>query len=498
MSQGHYQDNNSSSDFLDDILNMSPQDLQLLYEAQFQTTMDNEGAMLSASGDPVYFAQPGIQDYGVGNYQPDHIPLYAPDDGQHQHGFDGYSQPTLDQPSSQHYAGTPPPRYSSIEPASATNEPTHTVDVHSPLDPFYQHITPSQSAPSQAAAIAPVQPRFFGLSFRNLAEAKDSMLNRYIEKDWMPPPNDSTIPTTDEDRAGHVAELLAAMKDTSACPDNQDKDRFAKRLTPGAKKAIYEDQMEKVCWQLVDTAEKLHAFGPKSFSIYDTTPLETMWDCRNFTFGERIESLCELLRLSKSRCFSLLKGENLETTVGAAPQKITGTILNNGQNKNRQKYIAEGRTRVKEKTATTSPEDQASVTDGNEELDSSVAMTLPSNDLEEELDLDVATSLQSSEPLPPANVGTSIIGDVQSNNTQTVSQYAGDNGGQHAFVEQAFTEHAFAIRLVRPDYNAIDARNLFPEHAAITGDTLDAVAVLYAAHDRRLSAHSIPTPICHS
>ncbi|KAI4646964.1 hypothetical protein J4E93_005188 [Alternaria ventricosa] len=431
MSQDHYQDNNSHSNYIDYILNMSPQDMQLIHEAQFQTTMDNEGAMLSANGDPVYFAQPGIQDYGIGNYQPNDVPLYAPYDGQYQHGFDGYSQPMLEQSSPQHYAGTPPPRYLSIEPASATNTPTNSVDVDSPFDPCYRYMTPSPSAPSQATAIALVQPKFFGLSFRNLAEAKDSMLNRYIENDWVPPANDSTIPTTDEDRAEHVAELLAAMKDVSACPDNQDKDRFAKRLTPGAKKAIYEDQMEKVCWQLVDTAEKLHVFGPKSFSIYDTTPLETMHKSRNLTFGERIDSLCELLRLSKSRCFSLLKGENLETTVGAAPDKITGTILNNGQNRNRQEYIAEGRVSVKEKKATTSPEDQASVTDGDKELDSSVAMNLPSNEPEEEVDPNVSMSLPSSEPLPPTDAGTSIIGDLQSNNTQTVSQYGGDNGGQY-------------------------------------------------------------------
>jgi len=430
MSQDHYQSGNNSFD--DSLyLGIGGLDIPLLHEAQFQTTMDNEGAVLSANGDPVYFAQPGIQDYGIGNYQPNEVPLYAPDDGQHQHGFDGYSQPMPEQPSSQYYAGTPPPRYSSIEPASATNTPTHLVDVDSPFDPCYRYMTPSPPAPCQADAITPVQPNHFGLKFRNLAEAKASMLNRYIEKDWVPPANDSTIPTTAYERAGHVAELLEAMKDTSTCPDKQDKGRFLKRLTPGAKKAIYKEQMEKVCWQLVATAEKLHVFGPKSFSIYDSTPLETMWSSRNLTFGERIESLCALLRLSKSRCFSLLKGENLETTVGAAPQKITGTILNNGQNENRQKYIAEGRVSMKGKKATTSPEDQASDTDGDEELDPSVAMSLPSNEPEEELDLNVATILQSPEPLPPANVETSIVGGFQSNNTQTVSQYAGDDGGQY-------------------------------------------------------------------
>lgn len=86
---------------------------------------------------------------------------------------------------------------------------------------------------------------------------------------------------------------------------------------------------------------------------------------------------------------------------------------------------------MKGKKATTSPEDQASDTDGDEELDPSVAMSLPSNEPEEELDLNVATILQSPEPLPPANVETSIVGGFQSNNTQTVSQYAGDNGGQY-------------------------------------------------------------------
>ena len=73
MSQDHYQDNNSYSDYIDYILNMSPQDMQLIHEAQSQP-IDNETALLSANGDPVYFAQPGIQDYGIGNYQPNEVP----------------------------------------------------------------------------------------------------------------------------------------------------------------------------------------------------------------------------------------------------------------------------------------------------------------------------------------------------------------------------------------------------------------------------------------
>ncbi|KAH6883376.1 hypothetical protein BKA58DRAFT_465208 [Alternaria rosae] len=429
MSQEYHQDNNSSDDSFDN-LDIGSLDLQLLRKAQSQATMDNESALLSVYDGPVYFAQSGIQPYDIGNYQPNDLPLYAPEDGQQQYSFNEYNQPTLEQLSHQPFSGTLPLRYSFIETDSTTNAPQHAVDAHAPFNDSFGYMTPSPSAQSHAAALAPVQPNPYGLAFRNLAEAKDSMLNRYIEKDWVAPADDSTIPTTDEERAGYVAELLDAMKDTLSCPEKQDKFRFIDRLAPGAKQ-FHAEHMEKVCWQLVDTAVNLHVIGPKSFSIYDTTPLKTMWQSRFLTFGERMGHLCALLRLSKSRCFSLIKGENLETTVGAPAQRYSGTLLNNHQNENRQEYIQQGRTIVKEKKATTPPEDKASGTDGDEELDSSVAISLPSNEPEEEFYSNVAMSLQPSEPLPPADVGTSVFGDFQSNNIQAVFEYAGDNSGQY-------------------------------------------------------------------
>ncbi|KAI4952373.1 hypothetical protein J4E91_002842 [Alternaria rosae] len=431
MSQDYLQDNNSSSiDSYDDVLGTDSLDLQLLYEAQFPITVNDESALLPANAGFGNYNQSDLHKYSIGDKQPNDFHTYTQNGGKHQHGAIEYNQPTLEQPSPRPFPGTPTPRCSLMETTGARNAPKYAVNAHSPFNDCFSYMTPSPSAQSQAAAFTPVQPNPYGLAFRNLAEAKDSMLNRYIEKDWVAPADDSTIPTTDEERAEYVAELLAAMKDTSSCPEKQDKFRFIDRLAPGAKQ-FHADQMEKVCWQLVDTAVNLHVIGPKSFSIYDTTPLKTMWQSRFLTFGERMGHLCALLRLSKSRCFSLIKGENLETTVGAPAQRYSGTLLNNHQNENRQEYIQQGRTIVKEKKATTSPEDQASDTDDDEEIDSSVAMSLPSNKPEEEFYPNVAMSLQPSEPLPPADLGTSVFGDFQSNNIQTVFEYAGDNSGQY-------------------------------------------------------------------
>ncbi|KAF1833872.1 hypothetical protein BDW02DRAFT_473501, partial [Decorospora gaudefroyi] len=182
-----------------------------------------------------------------------------------------------------------------------------------------------------------------GLAFASLAQAEASMLTRHLDKDWRSPINDATMPRNDQDRALHVANLLAAMKDTSACTDKPEPAAFKNRWGPAATRKPNASQMEKVCWKLVDIAERLHKHGPASLSIYDAEALQTVWKSRALTFGERMASLGALLRLSKARCFSLLKGEVLETTVGAPAQKVAGTKTNFCQNGRRKVIMDAGR-----------------------------------------------------------------------------------------------------------------------------------------------------------
>jgi hypothetical protein len=381
------------------------------FDAPIQADLNNERAPRSTDNSSKQFTQDELVAYGIEDGDPDGIPGNLESYGQHQHGAVVHDEPPFQQPSLQLFRGTPPPPYTSFQaPLDYADAHQYVADAHSALEGSFGHTPPHP-------VLTPPEPNPYGLTFRNLAEAKETV-HRHIDSDWLPPGNDGTIPTTDQERAAYVSELLEAMKDTSACSDNRDKARFIKCCTPGTTKALHQEQLEKVCWQLVDIAEKLHVNGPVSLSIYDKTALDTVRKSRFLTFARRMHHLCALLRLSKSRCFSLLKGENLETTVGAPAQRYSGTLVNDHQNGNRQKYIKEGRSAVKgkegmKKTATAAKDE-------------------PSNTkVERELVPNVTMSLQASEPLAAADAGAITFGGVQSSNIQSVSQYAGDNSGQY-------------------------------------------------------------------
>jgi hypothetical protein len=199
------------------------------------------------------------------------------------------------------------------------------------------------SNPVQTRAKSPLP----NLVFEDLTHAEAAMLHRYISKDWQAPAQDDTIPRTKHARAQNVVKLLDAMQDTTQCKDQQSPPAFRNRWTSNAIHKPDPAHMEKVCWKLVDIAERLHTYGPSSLSIYDNETLQIAHKSRDLTFEQRIDNICALLRLSKSRCFSLLKNENLETTVSAPAQRIAGLKTNFTQNGRRQKYLVAGRSLVK-------------------------------------------------------------------------------------------------------------------------------------------------------
>jgi hypothetical protein len=398
-----------SQDFGSELPNWLPD-----FNAPIETDLNNKRAPWSTDNSSVQFTQAELIAYGIEDGDPDGILENLESYGQHQHGATVHDEPPFQQPPPQLFRGTPPPPYTSFQaPVNYADAHLCEADTHSALGGSFGCIPPHP-------VLAPPEAKPYGLTFRNLAEAKEN-IHCHIESDWLPPGNDGTIPTTDQERAAYVSELLSAMKDTSTCSDNRDKARFIKCCTPGTTKAFRPEQLEKVCWQLVNIAEKLHVNGPLSLSIYERTALDTVRKSRFLTFARRMHHLCALLRLSKSRCFSLLKGENLETTVGAPAQRYSGTLVNDHQNGNRQKYIKEGRSAVKGKEeeknkmeTATAAKDQPSNTNSDQELVPNAAM-----------------SLQASEPLADADVGNITFGGVQSSNIQSVSQYAGDNSGQY-------------------------------------------------------------------
>lgn len=186
------------------------------------------------------------------------------------------------------------------------------------------------------------QAPFAGLTFVSLEDAEAAMPSRYIENAWEPPSPDNTIPNTQKKRAKYVLAMFEAFQDISECKDNTKGFSYVKRWKDGG----YYDlrSMEKVCWHMLDIAERLHANGPSSTVMYCEEALKKLRGSRTLTFEQRIHAVCAMLRFSKYLCDQLMKGEGLEALVGAPKQKMSGATTMQVQNKKRQKWIVHGRT----------------------------------------------------------------------------------------------------------------------------------------------------------
>ncbi|KAF9690740.1 hypothetical protein EKO04_011436 [Ascochyta lentis] len=179
------------------------------------------------------------------------------------------------------------------------------------------------------------------LTFTSLRDAEASMPERYLEKNWRSPNPDDTVPQTDEERDHWVVKMLKAMQDTSKCKDNKDGFSFLKRWRHADYYNVQE--MEKVCWHMLDIAERLHAEGPSATNIYCQDAHKKMYASRNLTFEQRIIAICDMLKLSKFLCDNLMKGEGIEALVGAPKQKMSGAKTMHVQNLKRQNWLETGR-----------------------------------------------------------------------------------------------------------------------------------------------------------
>jgi hypothetical protein len=341
-------------------------DIQYAFGSQHQMTLDAEGAQWSADSDLGDFDFSQLRVLGNEGIGLDNVFGYANNNDQHQHNAIRQDELTLEHLIAQDIPSTPPPPYQPFQ---------HTANAqqdlsHAHTQDGYRYVPPNPPAPELATKLASARSITHGLAFQNLAEAKKAMLSRHLDKEWFAPIGDNTIPINDEERAAYVIELLEAMKDTSTCSDRRETPAFVNRWTRDAINAPHPEHMEKVCWQLVDVSEHLHINGPVSLPIYDKQALATARKSRFLTFAQRMDHLCALLRLSKSRCFSLLKGENLETTVAAPAQRYSGTIVNCAQNGKRQEFIEEGRSVWKKNNDAASEKTQSASVDAEENLSS--------------------------------------------------------------------------------------------------------------------------------
>jgi hypothetical protein len=216
------------------------------------------------------------------------------------------------------------------------------------LEPTSAHIN-SDILATPNVLIAPVP--MAGLIFANRVQAQQAFSRREVPYNWQPPQKDITIPQEEADRKTYIAQLMEAFTDTSQCQDPDGVPSLQEQWTGVAQgHSLYtSDQMETVCWKLLEIAMNLHHWGPGSLHIYDQSKFKLIHKSRKLKFAERIELLCDLMRLSKARCVTFLDFDDLEMTVGSPAQVISMTKTNKKQNRKRQELILEGRAQLKTK-----------------------------------------------------------------------------------------------------------------------------------------------------
>ncbi|KAJ8113315.1 hypothetical protein OPT61_g4518 [Boeremia exigua] len=180
--------------------------------------------------------------------------------------------------------------------------------------------------------------------YKNLRESRAAIATRHIESSWEPPNPDNTIPGTDRQRSEYVVMMCNAFQDTSSCKDNKRGHSFLKRWNDSGYYNI--NEIEIVCWDMLDLAERLHTQGPVASKLFCKDALKKLHASRFLTFEQRIHSICAVLRYSKYTCDKLMKDEEIAPLVTAPRQKLSGAKCMVEQNRKRQECIANGRKKI--------------------------------------------------------------------------------------------------------------------------------------------------------
>ena len=180
-------------------------------------------------------------------------------------------------------------------------------------------------------------PEVDGFRFKTLEEARAPM----DEPQWYSPAVDPSIPETAAEYRKFVKMLVLAFKDMTSAKDTQG-NAYRKRLTPG-EGVYYQDWAIEACsWDIVGMAKDIHLNGFK-VRIYDKTIIDNISQTKDWTFGQRIEWICEVLKTSKQTGVTLMKNEKTWTTIGAPHKLYSSTIVNCVSNAHRGQWIKVGR-----------------------------------------------------------------------------------------------------------------------------------------------------------
>jgi hypothetical protein len=205
-----------------------------------------------------------------------------------------------------------------------------------------QLIAPQPQAQVQAPLPALAPPA--GLLLANRTFTRHQLGARPLPHNYIPlGPTEATFPRDQAAQDVYLRELYDAFVDitgyldTSAAP-------FAIRLSviASGNGSIKPHMVSTVCSRLLSLAMALHTVGPSSLKLLDAGKMASVYKYRMLDFGDRIARICELLRLSKSRCQSLLKFEGLGMMVGTAPLLVQQTNTNHKSNQRRAQNIKDG------------------------------------------------------------------------------------------------------------------------------------------------------------
>ncbi|KAF1846333.1 uncharacterized protein K460DRAFT_356024 [Cucurbitaria berberidis CBS 394.84] len=225
----------------------------------------------------------------------------------------------------------------------------------------------SDKVPEQAPSLRPS-----GLYFSSLQHARQEVKGLR----WDPRP-DETLPTSQEEREAVVQELFDAMQDMSVFEDKKSssvlKKRWLGEATPTddkeGSKSDEEDESadvddpattqyiarddvykpwvkEKICWEIVETAERIYVEGTDFVSILDPATLRECEKWRHLTFRKRIDTLVKVCRKFKSRVDKMLRGGVIEEYVLCPGMLLRNSEMNRHHNDVRKDDITAGRQRA--------------------------------------------------------------------------------------------------------------------------------------------------------
>ena len=154
---------------------------------------------------------------------------------------------------------------------------------------------------------------------------------------WKNPNHDHTIPSTDEEINACLDKLVTAIMNNKNCREKNNTKQFNNRwgisATHYAKEELY-----MAAYEVLTAIINIHRHGWTK-PIFDQEQRNLFQKTMYYTFAERFDGVKELLKVSKTSCNDIMKGERLYSIIGNPVTLIIRTRSNQSSNTNKAKRI---------------------------------------------------------------------------------------------------------------------------------------------------------------